>query len=169
MITALAFFSYFLIFALLAALAWRDLKEYILPNLMNAALAISFCSFHISTGWSLISPPNALVGAAVGGGFLLAIGMAADHFYKKDSLGMGDVKLMAAAGLGLGFPNILLAMSIGAFAGLLHGAVISLYHEKKTGERIPFGEINVPAGLGLTVGIAIVVITQFGFSWVDFK
>jgi hypothetical protein len=45
---ALSILSYFIIFALLAALAYRDLKEYILPDYLNAALGLSFLAFHIS-------------------------------------------------------------------------------------------------------------------------
>lgn len=165
MLTLLAIFSYILALLLLTALAWRDLQEYILPNKMNAALALTFGAFHISTGWQIVTPQEAVLGALAGGGMLLAIGLAADHFYKKDSLGMGDVKLMAAAGIGLGFPDIMLAMSAGAFAAMLHGCVMAIAQERRTGEKVNLGEINVPAGLGLAAGVAIVMVTQFGFSW----
>ena len=162
--TLLTAFAYLTIFALLAALAWRDLLEYILPNEMNAALAISCMALHIAGRWQWISPVDAVIGALVGGGFLLTVGLLADRFYKKDSLGMGDVKLMAAAGLGLGFPNIMLAMSIGAFVGVLHGGLIAYLRKLKGEKDVVFSEINVPAGLGLAVGIAIVMLHQYGFD-----
>lgn len=166
MLVALSIFSYILILGLLAALAWRDVQEYILPNKLNAALALAFVAFHISIGWRLITPLESLSGGLVGGGFLLAIAFIADKFYRKDSIGMGDVKLMAVAGLGLGFPQVLLAMSAGAFAGLFHGCMIALWRQKKTKQSVSLHEINVPAGLGLCVGIAIIMVTQFGFSWI---
>ena len=150
-------------------MSWRDIKEYILPNELNAALAITFCAFHIATHWQIIDPISALCGAVAGGGFLLAIRAVANYFYKDDVLGLGDVKLMAAAGLGLGFPNIMLALSAGAFAGLFHGAMIALYLERKTGQKQNLGQINVPAGFGLSIGIAIVMLTQFGFGWFTLK
>ena len=51
-------------------------------------------------------------------------------------LGMGDVKLMAAAGLLLGWPRILLAMILGS----LSGAVIhSLRMRRGAGRRLAFG------------------------------
>lgn len=157
----LQIFSYVLILALLAALAWRDVKEYILPNKLNAALALVFCAFHILSDWRFLTPVDALTGAFAGGGMLLAIKIVADRYYQQDSLGLGDVKLMAAAGLGLGFPNIMLAMSLGAFIGVLHGVALSFWQERQTGVAAPIGKINVPAGLGLCIGTAIVFIIQF--------
>lgn len=92
---------------------------------------------------------------------LLAIKMAADKFYQQDSLGLGDVKLMTAAGLGLGFPNIMLAMSLGAFIGVFHGIALGVWQKRQTGVPTDLGKINVPAGLGLCIGTAIVFIIQF--------
>lgn len=165
MMPVVAVLSYVIILGLLAALSWRDLKEYILPNEMNAALAVTFGAFHIATGWQLVHPVNAVLGAVAGGGLLLVIRFFANRFYQQDSLGLGDVKLMAAAGIGLGFPNIFLALSAGAFAGLFHGAVMAAMEERRTGQKQDFGSVNVPAGLGLCIGIAIVLVTQFGFGW----
>jgi leader peptidase (prepilin peptidase)/N-methyltransferase len=166
MLTIVSMFSYFIIFALLIALAYRDLKEYILPDYLNAALALGFMSFHISTHWQIIVPVEALLGGLMGGGLLLFIRTLANKFYNADSLGLGDVKLMTAAGLGLGFPNILMALSIGAFAGLLHGLFMA-WTDKKTakGKKLSLGQVNVPAGLGLAFGIAVVTVYEFGFAW----
>lgn len=163
----LALLSYGLVFALLAALAWRDLCDYLLPDVLNAALAITFLSFHIANDWELLSPADSLSGALTGGGFMLTFYLMANLFYKKDSIGLGDVKLMTAAGLGLGFPNIILAISLGAFIGLGHGLLLGHFQNKKRGKTMPLAQINVPAGLGLTAGIAIVMLSQFGFFWMD--
>jgi leader peptidase (prepilin peptidase)/N-methyltransferase len=136
-----------------------------LPNKLNATLAVVFLSFHIATKWALLTPLDALLGVAAGGGLLLLIRAVANRYYKEDALGLGDVKLMAAAGAGLGFPNILLALSIGSALGLLHGLGMGWHAQRKTGEKINFERINVPAGLGLCAGIAIVMTVQFGFGW----
>lgn len=162
MLSIISVFSYFLIFALLAALAYRDLKEYILPDYLNAALALGFMSFHISTEWHVLSPPDAFFGALAGGGLLFFIRSLANMFYKTDSLGLGDVKLMTAAGIGLGYPDILMALTLGAFAGLLHGLLMA-WADKKG--RVSLGQVNVPAGLGLTIGIAAVMVHGFGVEW----
>jgi leader peptidase (prepilin peptidase)/N-methyltransferase len=127
----LTIFSYLVIFALLAALAYRDIKEYILPDYLNAALAVSFIILHIITHWQFITPLQAVEGCVAGGGLLLLIRTIANRFYHEDALGLGDVKLMAAAGLGLGYPAIFMALSLGAFAGLLHGLGLAFLEKQK--------------------------------------
>lgn len=169
MLLAISIFSYFLILALLAALAYRDIREYILPDYLNAALALGFMSFHIATHWQIIQPAGALLGSLAGGGLLLLIRNIANKFYKEDSLGLGDVKLMAAAGLGLGYPNILMALSLGAFVGLLHGLGMAFAGRKTNKHKVSLGEVNVPAGLGLTVGITALMVYGFGFEWLTIK
>ncbi|MFH1159179.1 MAG: A24 family peptidase [Pseudomonadota bacterium] len=169
MLPVLSVFSYLIIFSLLLALAYRDLKEYILPDALNAALALSFMAFHISTHWQLLAPVDALLGGAAGGGLLFLIRAVANKFYRPDSVGLGDVKLMTAAGVGLGYPDILLTLSLGAFFGLLHGLCMAV-SGKKTGEnKVSFAQVNVPAGLGLAFAVAVVMLHQFGFGWVSVK
>jgi prepilin signal peptidase PulO-like enzyme (type II secretory pathway) len=158
-LVALAAFA--LIFILLAALAAYDCKHYILPDMLNLALAIVCGIFHIANGWTFLSPLESLAGAAGGGGFLLLIRAAASRFYNDDALGLGDVKLMAAAGIGLGFPGTMLALCLGAMIGLIHGLFMG-WAEKRRGGKVDFARINVPAGLGLCCGIAIVMTSQFG-------
>lgn len=151
--------SYVMIFLILAALAYRDVKEYILPDYLNAALALSFMSFHILHQWQIITPLDALWGAVMGGGLLFAIRAVANKIYDADALGLGDVKLMAAAGLGLGHPQILLALVLGSCFGVAHGVGMSYFNKTK------LSTVNVPAGLGLTLGIGVMVIYRFGFAW----
>ena len=169
MLLAISILSYLVILGLLAMLAYIDVREYILPDRLNAALAITFTTFHIATGWKIISPPDALWGALAGIIFLLVIRQAANHFYKEDSLGLGDVRLIGAAGLGLGFPDIMLALSLGSLFGLLHGGLMALQMKKHNRQPISFSRINVPAGLGLAAGIAIVMLVKFGFFWTGFS
>jgi len=142
------------------------MKEYILPNHLNLGLALAFFSFHMSTYWQIVTPMEALFGVLTGGGLLLFIRTISNKFYKPDSLGLGDVKLMAAAGLGLGFPDIMLALSLGAFAGMLHGFYMA---RKTTGEKIALSEVNVPAGVGLSFGVAAITVYRFGFDWLGFS
>lgn len=167
MLELLSIFSYLLIFLLLIALAWRDAKEYILPDLLNATLAITFGAFHTSLDWHLLSPLSALGGALAGGGFLYVIRALALRFYHEDSLGLGDVKLMAAAGFGLGPQGIFMALTIGSAAGVLHGLSLAFYERLKNNHKIKIAEVNVPAGVGLAFGIMVTMYLQFGFEWLN--
>lgn len=144
----------------LVALAVTDVRHYILPDRLNALLAVLFVVFHMSTRWEFLTIQDAVMGAVMGGGFLLIIRAAAHRFYDEDALGLGDVKLMAAAGLGLGLPGVLLALSLGAGLGVLHGVALYL-RQKRRGGDASFARVNVPAGLGLCIGIAIVMLISF--------
>lgn len=53
-------------------------------------------------GW--LSP---LLGGALGAGMVLALNLVARLFYKRDALGMGDVKLMAVCGLACGLTGVI--------------------------------------------------------------
>jgi leader peptidase (prepilin peptidase)/N-methyltransferase len=161
----ISWFSYLLIFGLLAALAYRDLKDYILPNHLNAALALAFLAFHISTEWQIMTPVEAVYGGLTGGAFLWVIRRLAFKYYgHNDALGLGDVKLAAAGGLGLGYSGILLVLVIGALIGLFHGLYLA-QRLKKGDNRLSLSTVNVPAGLGFTIAIALVTLQQFGFEW----
>lgn len=160
---AAAIIFYTAAFCLLTALAVYDYRHYILPDKLNAGLALVFLLCHFSTQWSVVRMEDAFLGAVAGGGLLLLIRTAANHFYNEDALGLGDVKLMAAAGLGLGFPDVMLALSIGAALGLVHGCIMG-WQQKKSGKKINFEKINVPAGPGLCIGIALVMMSQIARS-----
>jgi leader peptidase (prepilin peptidase)/N-methyltransferase len=55
--------------------------------------------------------------------------------FKKEGMGAGDVKLMAAMGLLLGWPSTLLAI----FLGALGGSVAGLLRGRKRGHELAFG------------------------------
>ena len=160
-----AFLSWALVFALLALLAVTDSRSYLLPNRQVAALALAILAFHMSVHWHVIGLREALAGALTGAGFLFVIRMVANEITKTDALGLGDVKFMGASGLLLGFPGIFLALSLGSFLGVMHGVFLQHREKVKTGQKPPLVTVNVPAGTGLALGVALVALYQFGFWW----
>lgn len=138
-----------------------DLKIRLLPNVYVVAFFVCGLIFHTATNFTFTTPMNASIGIIGGGGMLLAIRQIANYFYQKDTLGLGDVKLLGAAGLWLGASDIFLAISLGAFAGLIHGAIYKLYMQRKTGELLPLSTLSIPAGPGFIIGIIIVGVIKF--------
>lgn len=166
MMLYLIFFVFLLCLILLAALAWTDHKYYILPNLYNLSLLIGFLILHNLMGWALISLEQAVAGALVGGGFLLAVRFVADKvMQQEDTVGLGDVKFMIAAGFGLGMPDVLLALSVGALFGILHGVVLRAVQIRSTGQKISLMNVNVPAGVGLCLATLGIMIFNFAGWW----
>ncbi|MFA7456530.1 MAG: A24 family peptidase [Micavibrio sp.] len=138
---------------LLIALSVIDLREMILPDELNLALAVTGIAFHILTGLALIDAGSMLAGALAGGGLLYGIRFIANRYYGQDALGLGDVKLLAAAGLWLGPEGVLQAITLGALAGLLHGFAYAGWLKYKTGAAPSIHRLSIPAGPGFAVGI----------------
>ncbi len=119
-----------LVLCILVIIAWIDYDTMLIYDRFVLALA---CCGGILIMYSSQSLFSHLFGAVAVSGplFLLA--------WITQGIGYGDVKLMAAAGLLLGWPNILLAMLIASFAGSLV-ALHQLLIQKKSGkEKIPLG------------------------------
>ncbi len=145
-------FSSLLFLALLFAV---DLKNRLLPNKYVAGFFVSGVIFHIVSKFQFAAPLDIFFGGIAGAGLLLAIRYVANKIYKRDTLGLGDVKLMGAAGVWLGIEYIFIAISIGAFAGLIHGLIYSHYR------KVKLSTLSIPAGPGFIFGIIIVAMIKF--------
>lgn len=140
---------------LLLILCIIDLRTRLLPNVYVFPFAVLGVVFHFASQFSYIGYKDMLIGGAVGYGFLFALRAAANAYYGRDTLGLGDVKLMGAAGLWLGMQGILYALTIGAFAGLIHGILYGFYIAAKNKTKPNFRQLEIPAGPGFAVGIFI--------------
>lgn len=141
--------------ALIAGLCfaiWTDLRTRIIPNPLNAAIALAAPLWWWATGVDLWpGVPVQLAVAAVA----LAIFMAAFAF---GAMGGGDVKLIAALGLWLlplDFLRMLIWMSIGG--GVLTVATL-IWHRARKAEGRP----EIPYG----VAIAVATIPIFAERYV---
>ena len=147
--------------ALLIILGVIDLKTRLLPNKYVAAFLAIGLIFNIANGFYYTQWQEMLIGMIAGAGLLLAIRYVANKIYKQDTLGLGDVKLMGAAGIWLGVDYIFLCISIGAFAGLIHGLGYGMQQKIRTGEKINLSKLSIPAGPGFILGIIITAFLKF--------
>ncbi len=141
---------------LLIALSIIDLKHWILPDELNLAFGICGIVFHLSTAYAFVDIKGMALGALIGAGLLYIIRFFSNRHYGRDTLGLGDVKLMGAAGLWLGIDGTLEAITVGAFAGLLHGLVYAAWISRKNKTPFSITQLAIPAGPGFAVGIAII-------------
>ncbi len=146
---------------LLIALSVIDLRVRLLPNILVLPFALLGILFHIMTAWRYLDITSVLLGGLTGFGLLLAVRAIANHIYKQDALGLGDVKLMGAAGLWLGPEMVLMALAVGSFAGMLHGIGLGLWTAYKTKSKPQFARLQLPAGPGFAIGIALVAAYIF--------
>lgn len=146
---------------LLIVLSVIDLRVRLLPNKLVLPFALLAILFHITTTWQFLDVTSMLLGALTGFGTLYLIRAAANYVYKQDTLGLGDVKLMGAAGLWLGPEMVMMALSIGALAGLLHGIAVGLHTAYKNKTKPSFSRLQIPAGPGFAIGIVLVGAYMF--------
>lgn len=142
-----------------------DLRVWLLPNKYVLAFAILGIIFHSALGFQLLPPQDMLFGALLGGGLLYLVRMGGNAYYKQDTLGLGDVKLLAAAGLWLGVEGVVLALTAGAFAGLLHGIAVACAVAIKEKTRPNLNKLMIPAGPGFCIGIVGAWFYIFSGYW----
>ena len=141
---------------ILVMLAIIDLRTWLLPNEYVFGLFVTGLCFHYAMSPSSFPIENIVGGVCIGAGLLYAIRFAAEKFYKPDALGLGDVKLMGAAGVWLGPHHILLALIIGGIAGILHGLTLAVLRKD-----FNLSALQLPAGPGFIVGIITAALYAF--------
>ena len=96
--------------ALVVGAAVSDVRRYLIPNWIPAAIALLWCL------WALVVPGDPVTSLLIG----LGVFAAGTVLFMFRALGGGDVKLLAAVSLWAGFPEILtLIFQIAVAGGLL--------------------------------------------------
>ncbi|MDR1689840.1 MAG: prepilin peptidase [Clostridiales bacterium] len=126
-----------------------DFEHLIIPNeLVISIIVLSIPAFFTQN--DLIVWYEKLIGFAVGGGILYLLAYLSEKFLKKEGVGGGDIKLMAACGLVLGWQNILLSLFVAAIITMIVILLVMTPIKKK----LPIGEI-VPFAPALSAAMVI--------------
>ena len=133
-----------------------DYRIQIIPNRLNltmfelglvfAFLSGIFINYNVTI--------NMLLGGIVGAGIFLLITLLGGLIAGKEAMGFGDVKLMGAMGVFLGWTNIIAVSVIAFLLGAIISVVLIITKIKKSDEYIPFGPFIVLAAF-------IVMFTPF--------
>ena len=138
-----------LLFSVLIVISFIDLRHRIIPNglvLILVILGLMFACYQVfvlDMPWSLYA-----IGFLAASLPLFLLGMLF-----RDGIGGGDIKLMAAAGLFLGWKLILLALFLAALSGLLYAGVLLILRRAGRRTEIPFGPF---------LSIGLIVSSLFG-------
>jgi leader peptidase (prepilin peptidase) / N-methyltransferase len=152
----------------LVAATFIDIGHRIIPDEISVggiAVGLLFSFFfpamhHTASHWQSLF--YSLVGALIGGGIIFLMGVIGDWIFKKESIGGGDVKLLAAIGTFLGWQKVLLAF----FVAPLFGAVVGIIIKIKTKESIiPYGPFLSLAGLISLFWYPQVMVMIFGYRF----
>ena len=77
--------------------------------------------------------------ALAGGGVLLAVALIGTWIFKKEAMGMGDIKLVAMFGAFIGFKLTLISIFMASIIGSIAGILLIVLKGAKMQSRIPFG------------------------------
>jgi leader peptidase (prepilin peptidase)/N-methyltransferase len=144
--------------ALLVVLTITDLRERILPDVVNlfgvvAGLLFSFftkptdgTALWLAKRWFDFPPPqpvlsfaDAILGALVGSGLLWFVAEGYFRLRGREGMGLGDVKMMAAVGVFLGLKRTLMTVLAGSLLGSVIGIILISLSKKDRNYELPFG------------------------------
>lgn len=149
-----------LLLSVIIILIFVDYHHRILPNILTLPgilagivlspfQAIAYYSDPLSIkAAALLWPGNpvrmlpwtgSLLGALIGGGLLLAVGVGYERLRKRQGLGMGDIKMMAMVGAFLGWPLALLTIFAGSVMGTLVGIFLMIFKHMNLQTKLAFG------------------------------
>ncbi|MBI3601582.1 MAG: prepilin peptidase [Candidatus Omnitrophica bacterium] len=112
------------------------------PFKILVLLSLLFIAF--VNNFMFIPPPGiaslaaALIGFIIGAGAIYAMGLLGDILFRKESMGGGDVKLMAMIGAFLGWKTALLSFFIAPFFGAIVGIIEKIRTKDSTIAYGPF-------------------------------
>ena len=127
----------------LLSIALIDAETQLIPNRLNAAVAV------LAVVNLLLSP--ARWGGALIGAVCVSVPMLLLCLAIPGAFGGGDIKLMAAAGLFLGWQHTLLAMFFGILGGGFYGIYLLAAHKADKKDHFAFGPF-------LCVGIVLALL-----------
>jgi leader peptidase (prepilin peptidase)/N-methyltransferase len=144
--------------AVLVVLTITDLRERILPDEVNffglgAGLLFSLftrpidgTALWIARRWFDFPPPqpilsfaDSVLGAVAGSGLLWVVAEGYFRLRGREGMGLGDVKMMAAAGAFLGLQRTLLTILVGSLLGSVIGILLISISKKGRDYELPFG------------------------------
>ena len=120
-------------------LAWIDIRHGIIPDWLNLTIAALGLSKVIFASGPLAGLEAACEGAAIGAVFWL-LRRLYFAFRKIQGLGLGDVKLLAAAGIWVGVAGLPMLLLVAALTALVCAGVMHLAGRQLSGQTaISFG------------------------------
>jgi len=141
---ALAFIFYAFLCALIV-ITGIDLKYFIIPDIisisgiiMGIIFSFIFPQIH-HTANHLHALWLSVLSCLIASGTLFLIAVIGSVIFKKEAMGLGDVKLVGLFGAFLGYKYALLSIFLSSIIGSIFGIGMILFGKAKLQTRIPFG------------------------------
>ncbi len=138
--------------ACLFALSLVDLDTQIIPDRFLVIPAVVRLAELAVTDWRSI--PGALVPGLCLGGGVLVISLIMDKVLKKDTMGGGDIKLLALLGFFLPLPQCMLLLMLACVIGILMASILMKVNSETP---FPFGPaLSIAAWITLLIGDGVI-------------
>ena len=133
----------------LLALTFIDYDTQLLPD--DITLPLLWLGLLANTRSLFTDLPSAVVGAAAGYLVLWLVYWAFKLIARKEGMGYGDFKLLAAIGAWTGWQVLPFVIVLSAGLGAVIGSVALALSKRDAGSRIPFGPFLALGGIGALV------------------
>ena len=134
---SLVFFKYAVLFSFGIIIFFTDLISGIIPDVLSLPLIVIGILFSLFTS-SDLHFWNSLIGIGFGFIFFLSISYLFYLIKKREGMGGGDVKFMAAIGSFVGFTGVLFTVLISSFTAIILMLLILRYDPEKEFSFGPF-------------------------------
>lgn len=156
---SLEFFKYAFLGTCLISVFIVDYYLQIIPNKLNLTIFLGGLVFAIiGQIWNLSSLKSMIFGMLAGGGIFLLITLIGGLIAGKEAMGLGDVKLMGAMGMIIGFAPTIVVSILSFFVGGIMILVLLLSKKKTLQDYIPFGpSIVIASYITMLVPIYLII------------
>jgi leader peptidase (prepilin peptidase) / N-methyltransferase len=144
------FLAFGILMLFLIPISFIDLETGFIPDKLSIPAFLIGIIFVIV--FQIVNWKSALIGAVSGGALLLLLMVLGKAVFKKDAMGMGDVKLLVFIGVYVGFPAVMISLFLGSIAASLVILVGLLMKKIDIQNRIPFGPFIAIGTLGYLLG-----------------
>lgn len=165
---SITIYLYAIVIAALAVTFSIDFRFQLIPDEVH--IVIAACGF-LHLGLDLSHWWSYLLGAIIGGGIFWGLGQLALLIFKKEGMGFGDVKLMAALGFLFGIKYTLVITLVSFVLGAVIGGTLILCKKKGADSYMAFGPFIVIAAIMLMFipADSIIYIYISFCSWLGMK
>lgn len=149
--TGFSTYLYMVVISALQVVFAIDFKMQLIPDTIQAFLGI--CGF-INILYQIISVGIMkgiyyILGGIIGAGIFYILGLLGKTIFKKESMGFGDVKLMAGIGMIFGAKEVLIITLISFFISAVISILLIVLRVKSIDSYIPFGPFIVIASVAV--------------------
>jgi len=130
---------------LLLTLGWIDAISGLLPDVLT--LGLLWLGLLVSLGHVFVTPADAIVGAAAGYLFFWLLYQLFWLLTRREALGHGDFKLLAAIGTWLGWEPLMMVVALASLLGVSITALRRWYLGQSMSLALSFGPYLALAGM----------------------